>query len=266
MGLEKYFQLEGLSYRVVPKVNTSGSPYSAPPRTDVMYENMMTKFKFGGITENKSINLDENIIRMTVNIRGNYGRLAEALLAKGEKEKAAAAIDYSLKSLPPERVPHSVFDYSYPGIYYGAGQKEKARKLLTEMMDKSKNELMYQSYVYEYTLEQARKNMSENDRAQLQGITAGDKKYTSAEQYKYVIDELQKRGALSDAMVYYIQLQMGQYMERREVREELYIMQELTMTAKRYDDGEFAKKVEDDFNNYRSNVFTDWPGKNMKHN
>ncbi|MBL0309231.1 MAG: DUF2723 domain-containing protein [Bacteroidetes bacterium] len=212
LGLEKYFQLEGLTYRVVPKVNPSGSPYSAPPRTDVMYENMMKKFKFGGITENPHIYLDENILRMTVNIRGNYGRLADALLAKGEKEKAAGVIDYSLKSMPPSRVPHSVFNYSYPEVYYQAGQKEKGRKLLTEIMDKAKDELRYYQTVYKFVLEEARKS--------------GD-------------------------MGYYSQLQQGQFTERREVREQLYIMQELAATAKRNEDPEFIAKVEKDFNDSR---------------
>ncbi len=212
MNLEKYFQLEGLTYRVVPKLNESMSPYSAPARTDVMYENMMKKFKFGGIAENPNIYLDENVLRMTVNIRGNFGRLAETLVAKGEVEKAAAVIDYSLKVMPSSQVPHSVFDYTYPGVYYAAGQKEKGRKLLQEMFDKAKNELNYYVTVYQYALNSARE--------------AGD-------------------------MSYYASLQQGAFMERREVREQLYIMQEMNMDAKKYDDADFAAKVEKEFNDYR---------------
>jgi hypothetical protein len=212
MNLEKYFQLEGLTYRVVPKVNESMSPYSAPARTDVMYENMMKKFKFGGIAENPNIYLDENVLRMTVNIRGNFGRLAETLVAKGEVEKAASVIDYSLKVMPPSQVPHSVFDYSYPGVYYAAGQKEKGRKLLQEMFDKAKDELNYYVTVYKYALNSARE--------------AGD-------------------------MGYFSQLQQGAFMERREVREQLYIMQEMNMEAKKFEDAEFAAKIDKEFNDYR---------------
>ncbi|MFN8322891.1 MAG: DUF2723 domain-containing protein [Chitinophagales bacterium] len=212
LGMEKYFQLEGLTYRIVPKLNASNSPYNAPARTDVMYENMTKKFKFGGIAENPNIYLNENTLRMTVNIRGNFGRLADALLAKGEKEKAAEVIDYSLKVMPAERVPHSVFDYSYPGVYYQAGQKEKARKLLNEMLEKCRDELNYYKTVYRFALEQAR--------------DAGD-------------------------MAYFAQLQQGQFMERREVREQMFIMQELSMDSKKYDDADFASKVEKTFMDYR---------------
>lgn len=212
LSLEKYFQLEGLTYRIVPKVNESNTPYNAPARTDVMYDNMMKKFKFGGIAENPNIYLDENILRMTVNIRGNFGRLAEALVAKGEKEKAAGVIDYSLKVMPADKVPHSVFNYSYPSIYYEAGQKDKARKLLQEMLDKAKDELNYYATVYQYALRTARE---------------------------------------ANDMAYYTSLQQGAFMERREVREQLYIMQEMNLAAKKYDDADFSAKIDKEFNDYR---------------
>lgn len=212
LGLEKYFQLEGLTYRVVPKLNESGSPYSAPARTDVMYNNMMTKFRFGNIPENPNIYLDENNLRMTVNLKGNFGRLADALIAQGQNDKAEQVIDYALKNLPSDRVPHSVFDYNYAEVYYQAGNKEKGRRLLTAMFDKAKDELNYYKGVYNYMLSQAQK--------------AGD-------------------------MGYYQQLQQGAFMERREVREQMYIMQEMSQIAKRHEDAEFAAKIDKEFNDYR---------------
>ena len=225
LGLEKYLQLEGLTYRVVPKLNTSG-PYNIPARLDQMYDNMMNKLRFGGIKENPNVYLDENILRMTLNLRANYGRLGETLLAKAAqeesmgnadaaksyREKAAKAIDLSLDQLPATRVPHSVFDYTYPEIYYQAGQKEKGHKLLLEMMDKAKDELNYYKIVYKYTMDQARES--------------GDMNYVA-------------------------QLQQGAFVERREVREQLYIMQEMDMTAKKFDDPAFAEKVDKDFKDYQ---------------
>ena len=226
LGMSKYFQLEGLTYRIVPKVNTSGSPYSAPVRLDEMYDNMMHKFKFGGIKENKNVYLDENILRMTVNLRGNFGRLAETILDDADQEaalgdsakasedraKAAHVVDYALDEMPADRVPHSVFDYQYPEIYYRAGEKDKGHKLLLEMMDKAKNELDYYKGVYNYVLGQAQES--------------GD-------------------------MAYLTELQQGKFTERHEVREQLYIMQELLQTSKKYDTPDFAAKVEKDFNDYR---------------
>ncbi len=152
MGLEKYFQLEGLTYRIVPKVNTSGSPFTSPVRTDVTYENMMKKFRFGGIESNPNIYLDENNLRMVVNIKSNYSRLAQSLLDKGQPEKAAEAIEYSLKMLPADRVPHSYFDADYPDVLYQAGKKDEAHKLLLEEWAAAKDELNYYKGVYSYMM------------------------------------------------------------------------------------------------------------------
>jgi hypothetical protein len=163
---------------------------------------------------------------MTVNIRGNFGRLAETILDQADQEaaagdtatanldklKAAHVIDYALDEMPPDRVPHSVFDYSYPEIYFRAGEKEKGHKLLVDMMNKAKDELNYYKTVYEYVLTDARES--------------GD-------------------------IAYLNQLEQGAFMERHELRENLFIMQELTMTAKKYDDPAFADKVEKDFTDYR---------------
>jgi len=226
LGMEKYFQLEGLTYRIVPKVNTSGSPYNAPVRLDQMYDNMMHKFQFGGIKENKNVYLDENILRMTVNMRGNFGRLAEAVLRKADAEaaagdsaaykadqaKAAAVIDYSLDEMPADRVPHSVFDYSYPEMYYRAGQFEKGHKLMVDMMARAKDELNYYKTVYDYTVRDAR--------------DGGDMSYVS-------------------------QLEQGAFLERHEVREQLFIMQELNLTAKKYEPGAYADSIEKDFRDYQ---------------
>jgi hypothetical protein len=134
------------------------------------------------------------------------------LIDRGEKDKATAVIDYSLKSMPADRVPHSVFDYSYPEIYYQAGQKEKARTLTKEMLDKCTNELEYYKTVYRSALADAQE--------------AGD-------------------------MGYYTQLQQGAFTERREVREQLFIMQELTLAAKKFDDPDYAAGIDKTFQDYR---------------
>ncbi|MCS6819150.1 MAG: DUF2723 domain-containing protein [Chitinophagales bacterium] len=212
LGLEKYFQLEGLSYRIVPRLNATGSAYNAPVRTDVMYENMLKKGRVGGIESNPNIYLDENILRMTVNVRSNFGRLAEALLDKGEKEKAIEVLDYSLKMMPVERVPLNVFAFQYPDIYYRAGAKEKGKKVLEGLLAQSRDHLNYYKRVYKFLLEQAR--------------TSGD--------------------------LYYLQqLQQGAFTENRFVREHLYVFQEMNRLARQYEDAEYASKLEKEFEQYR---------------
>ena len=226
-GLEKYLQDEGLAYRIVPKVNPSGSAYNIPVRLDLMYDNLMNKFKFGGIKENPNIYLDENILRMIMSIRGSFSRLAESLMAQAAKEeasgdlkaaqadrdKAALVADRILTELPASRVPHVIYDYGNTEVYYVAGQKEKARKLVNELMTSAMNELDYHKDVYEYLLKQAKES--------------GDKNYQT-------------------------QLEQGGMIEHRDVRDQLSLMQKLSQIAQQYDEPAYAQKLSQDFQNYQA--------------
>src|SRR6185312_5415310 len=63
MGLERYFQLEGLVYRLTPvETNPNDMVEGTRVNTDVMYDNVMHKFKWGNM--NTGEYLDENVRRM----------------------------------------------------------------------------------------------------------------------------------------------------------------------------------------------------------
>ena len=84
-GLEEYFQLEGLAYRLVPikSQNKSWLDYGRID-TDILYDNMSKKFVWGGAKE-KDVNIDYNHKRtlIVVKARMNYARLAKALDRRG---------------------------------------------------------------------------------------------------------------------------------------------------------------------------------------
>ena len=71
MGLEKYFQLEGLTYRLVPYEATSPDGQTGEVNVDIMYDNLMNKFTWGGLN-NPDVYLDETNTRMVMNFRNNY--------------------------------------------------------------------------------------------------------------------------------------------------------------------------------------------------
>jgi hypothetical protein len=218
-GLDKYFQLEGLTYRIVPRESGSKGHQTAPVRNDVAYENMMKKFKFGGVETYKDLYIDENIERMFMNLRGNYARLAESLSANGDPKKAAEVIDYSLKMMPSTLIPYNVFNAAYPEFYYAAGDKEKARKLSDQLLARAKDELQYWQFVYKAQLEKA--------------SDSGDRAYLT-------------------------QLQQGYFMQNRPIQEQLYILQELTSIAKRYDT-ELATKLEKEFKDAQASFVKEMP-------
>ncbi|MBP6649402.1 MAG: DUF2723 domain-containing protein, partial [Bacteroidia bacterium] len=63
LNLEPYFQLEGLTYRIVP-IRTESKSEMVPGRvnTNIMYNNVMTKFVWGNM-KNPDVYLDENNMR-----------------------------------------------------------------------------------------------------------------------------------------------------------------------------------------------------------
>jgi len=148
MGFQKYFQQEGLTYRIVPVENTSGQPTQSPVRRDRMYENMMTKFKWGKIAENPNVYLDENIIRMTQNLVSNFAKLADEYAANGQTAKAAEIVDKCLAVLPIEKVHPNYFHSTLPGVYLQAGQNDKAKALADKILATCKDELDYMVRVY----------------------------------------------------------------------------------------------------------------------
>ncbi|MEY2938660.1 MAG: hypothetical protein RL062_1249, partial [Bacteroidota bacterium] len=89
LGLEPYFQLEGLAYRLTPILHKKAlNPYvDGGVNADIMYQNMMTKFQFGNMDKG-NIYLDENNRRMVTNLRLQFSHLAEQLIEQGDKKRA----------------------------------------------------------------------------------------------------------------------------------------------------------------------------------
>ncbi len=125
------FSLNGLTYQVVP-----GTPLSGGVNTAAAYDNMMNKFRFGGLEENPDIYLDETNRRMISTFRLYFTELVNALLEDGENEKALAAIDKANRVMPSSAVPYGTDGLLFARAYYRLGQKEKAEAIITEIRDR----------------------------------------------------------------------------------------------------------------------------------
>lgn len=142
-NLEEYFQLEGLAYRFVPiKTKKDGSGQVGRVNTDAMYDNMMNKFKWGGLNDPR-VYLDENNLRMTMNLRNNFTRLANALLEEGQRDKAVEVLDRCLIEMPIDLIPVNYFMISLVESYYKAGEFEKAQPVIDKLIETSEQDLQY---------------------------------------------------------------------------------------------------------------------------
>lgn len=195
LGFQKYFIQEGLTYRVVPLLNPSGSPQNSPVRLDLMYDNMMTKFRWGKIDVNPNIYLDENILRMTLNLVSNFSKLASELAQAGDCEKAMQVADKCFEAMPADRIPFNYFHSEFPKIYLSCNNTAKAKELAEAMLETGKGELDYYLYVFQEKVKWAKKR----------------------------------------SPAYLEELAKGAFTQKRDVTEYLYIMQQLSTTFKASD-------------------------------
>ena len=121
LNLEPYFRLEGLAYRLVP-VRTESNSEVVPGsvETGKMYDNVMNKFVFGNMNDER-VYLDENNLRMTTNFRINFSRLAEELMLEGKRDSAIKVLDKCVEVMPDKTVPFNYFMTKVAELYFRAG-------------------------------------------------------------------------------------------------------------------------------------------------
>ena len=123
LGLKPYFEMTGLAYRITPTRSADGQPRV---NTEVMYDNMMHKFKFGNL-DYPSVYVDENLHRMCHTHRMMFLELAEALYKEQQVDKAREVLNYSLKVLPTYNISFASTDYTscgYAQLFYSLGSEE----------------------------------------------------------------------------------------------------------------------------------------------
>jgi hypothetical protein len=147
LGLEKYFQADGLTYRLVP-FNTKGSPnMKGEIEADILYDKVINDFKWGGLDTDKEIFLNENNSRMVKNHQNLIIHLAQALTKKANqtgnadyKKKAIEVLDKIVSIAPNSRIPYDRINMLIAEEYYRAGAPEKGdeeyKKLVDECIDK----------------------------------------------------------------------------------------------------------------------------------
>lgn len=126
-GLQDYFCLEGLAYRLTPfKLGQSRID------TDKMYTNLMKRFKYGNVAM-PGISLDETNLRMAQTHRRMFSILVERLLNEGKKDKALAALRMCEKVLPEATVPYEYADVDLATLWFHAGDKANAARVAKEV-------------------------------------------------------------------------------------------------------------------------------------
>ena len=135
LNMDNHFVQEGLAYRFTP---FDTKALGATIDSEKMYDNLMNKFRFGGI-DKEGIYIDENVMRMCYTHRRTFMQLVNQLLKEGKNEKALKALDYCEEMIPAFNVP---YDFQNNALdmgeaYYALGEKEKADRIMDALANKS---------------------------------------------------------------------------------------------------------------------------------
>lgn len=145
LGLEEYFQLEGLAYKLVPikSKNNSWLDYGRID-TDILFDNLINKFSWEGAND-PDVNIDYHHQRTMSVIRArlNYARLAKALAAEGNNEKALVVLDHCMKALPLDKILYDPYVADLVDAYFAAGDSSAALKMVSDMCDHYYEEIEY---------------------------------------------------------------------------------------------------------------------------
>jgi len=152
MNLGEHFVQEGLANRITPfrthYTNERGDlvPMEGTKQfdTEKTYDNMMNKYKYGGI-DKPGIYLDETVMRMCYTHRRLMSMLAVNLLDEGKTDKVKAVLAKAEKEIPAYNIPH---DYQSGSLdlaraYEGTGQNKKAQELIDQLWKKSTQYLQW---------------------------------------------------------------------------------------------------------------------------
>lgn len=146
LNLEKYFQVNGLAYRITPVYFKNNNAVRGYINTAVMYDKLIHVFRWGGI-ENDDIFVDENVMRMFTNFRNSFGALADALIMEGKDSLALQVLDRCMEVIPNDKVHFDVFSTALVEGYFKINDREKALELLNTLSNNVNEELIYYSRI-----------------------------------------------------------------------------------------------------------------------
>ena len=137
MNLGDNFVQEGLAYRITPF--TTNKPGAKNFDTEKTYNNVMNRFKFGGLDQ-KGLYIDETIMRMCYTHRNLFAQLALALIQEGKNDKALKVLRKAEKSIPEYNVPNTFVSGSadLARAYAIIGCKADAARILRQVWNNAK--------------------------------------------------------------------------------------------------------------------------------
>jgi len=154
LGLNDYLRMDGLTYRLVPlrkepSRDMLGADFNV--NVPVMYNNLMTKFTFGG-AQVEGTYFDEPNRKLLQYLRNSYTRLGTVLAQQDRKDSALAVLNKADKGLLDSNFPYAMTSpnnmHNYSSLqtayaYYLAGDIRKANEIADKIARDCQQQLQY---------------------------------------------------------------------------------------------------------------------------
>ena len=145
--MKNFLQLDGMVYKLVPvksDIEKAASPLDMGQiDSDKMYDIVM-KWDWGN-GESPNIYHDPETRKNSITYRTNLARLMEQLINEGKTEKAKKVIDLAMEKMPLKYYGFYTMLEPFAAGYYEVKETAKARKILSQLMEKYQENLKYYS-------------------------------------------------------------------------------------------------------------------------
>jgi Protein of unknown function (DUF2723) len=216
LGFGPFLRKDGLSYRLVPvlpkypqqnwvldqalRQAKMGGTQIRDNNSDFMYNNLMTKYEFGGANK-KGVYFDEENRRHILNLRALYGEAAGNMADAGRKDEAQKLIDKVEAGISTDNLPyamtsryngHNQTGLLYLEACYKAGKTELAEKVRKDIRKDLEQQQQYYTYIRENRPEfygGFERSEAPINEIMLQVLSTIEKKYSSQKQPENSINE-----------------------------------------------------------------------------
>ncbi|MFO7721413.1 MAG: hypothetical protein R6W85_13380, partial [Gillisia sp.] len=146
LWMKDHLQLDGVAYKLVPiqtPINPR-TPYDMG-RIDADKKYEIVKGWDWGNMGSPDIYHDPETRKNSITYRSNLARLAEALIQKGEPEKAEEILDLAMENMPVDYYGYYSLLEPFVDGYFKVGEPEKAKALWVQVVEKYQENLLFYS-------------------------------------------------------------------------------------------------------------------------
>jgi len=146
LGLGDYLQLEGLSLKLVPVKTKGEARYGMVGKgrvnTTAFYDNFMNKFRFGNFDKERLF-VDRSYGPSVQTTRVAVMRTVDAMIKKGEKQKAVELLDKFFAGFPHMNFPFDAHSLLLMQMYLEAGGSDQAKPHLDTLAKETADRLRF---------------------------------------------------------------------------------------------------------------------------